>query len=84
MIIRSFQIAQAKFSLDLIYTSGNLKLFRKTSGTAYVCDSVGDIFLFVSTGEIPEHGVKRKRAVEWTLFFTNKMCIIEVLTAHSH
>lgn len=64
MIVRSFQIAQAKISLYLIYTSGKLKLFRKTSDTAGVCDSAGDIFLFVSTGEIPEHNVKRKCVVE--------------------
>lgn len=84
MVIGPFQISQAKISLDLIYTSGKLKLFRKTSGTASVCDLVGDIFLFVGTGELPERGVKRKCAVEWTSFFSHKMCIIKVLTAHSH
>lgn len=40
--------------------------------------------LFVSTGEIPAHGVKRKCSVEQTFFFSHGLCIIEVLTTHSH
>lgn len=84
MIVRSSQITQAKISLDLVYTSGKSKLFRKTSGTAGVCDSAGDIFLFVSTGEIPEHDVKRNVLLNRLLLFSHKMHIIEVLTAHSH
>ena len=39
---------------------------------------------FVSTGEIPLRGIKKKRAVEWTWFFSHKLCMIEVLTTHSH
>lgn len=54
------------------------------SGTAGVCDSFGDIFLFLSTSEIARHGIKKKRDVGWTLFFPPKMCIIEVLTIHNH
>lgn len=70
----------------MINTSGknnnNNKKLSKKVPQVFVIQYV--TLLFVSTGEIPEHGVKRKCSVEQTLFFSHGLCIIEVLTTHSH